>query len=336
MTATGIAAQSSSFAHLALDLAVYNGYKPLDPHKRDIRLLSITSPDLNCRLHHASLDDQPTYSALSYYWGAPGASRTILINDIELQMRKTLHQFLKALYRRRGPLTVWLDVICINQHDLAEQSAQVAMMGDIYSEATCVYAWLGKGDADTDLAIAALQQTNSGLQSSAVKRRVLAGVKQLFLREYWTRVWIVQECLMNKKLILVCGAMMIEFDDLLAAIRNLTAMPRIDSLFEDDNYNLLNNGQDDKVASARLTQIESGRRSLAVNDKQPLVAWMALFASSDCQDPRDRFYGFRALASDGDLFRVDYTSNTVDLLLQALSIHNRSHFARCARCMPID
>lgn len=171
----------------------------------------------------------------------------------------------------------------------------------------------------------ALQENDVGLQSSRARRQTLTGIKQFFLRRYWTRVWIVQECLLNDVLILVCGAMMNEFDELFDAANNLAAA-RIGSSSAIDTENPLSDGQDGNAASTSLTQIGAGRRSLKANQKQSLIAWMATFATSDCQESRDTFYGFRALASAGNSFNVVYISNTVDLLLHTLSIHNWSHF----------
>ena len=37
----------------------------------------------------------------------------------------------------------WVDAICINQNDLEERSAQVQVMPQIYSKASCVIVWLG-------------------------------------------------------------------------------------------------------------------------------------------------------------------------------------------------
>ena len=37
---------------------------------------------------------------------------------------------------------LWIDAICINQTDIDERNAQVAIMGDIYKEASRVLVWL--------------------------------------------------------------------------------------------------------------------------------------------------------------------------------------------------
>jgi hypothetical protein len=140
----------------AKEMQRYCSYRHLNPARREIRLLTIKDEQLRCYLSHTSLDDRPQYIALSYYWGAPGASKPIVLGGEMLRIGKTLYQFLKALYRKLGPVTVWLDVLCIDQDNLADQSSQVAMMGDIYIQACCVYAWFGKGDAGTDIALKSL------------------------------------------------------------------------------------------------------------------------------------------------------------------------------------
>jgi hypothetical protein len=38
---------------------------------------------------------------------------------------------------------VWIDQICIDQKSLAERSAQVKLMGEIYTRAANVLVWLG-------------------------------------------------------------------------------------------------------------------------------------------------------------------------------------------------
>jgi hypothetical protein len=39
---------------------------------------------------------------------------------------------------------LWVDAICINQHNNQEKSHQVSMMGEIYKRDTQVLAWLGE------------------------------------------------------------------------------------------------------------------------------------------------------------------------------------------------
>src|SRR5947207_13947447 len=48
--------------------------------------------------------------------------------------------------------------MCINQNDPDEKSEQVPMMGEIYSRATKVYAWLGAADREIDCVFDVLQE----------------------------------------------------------------------------------------------------------------------------------------------------------------------------------
>jgi len=38
---------------------------------------------------------------------------------------------------------LWVDALCINQHDLQEKSDQVRMMGEIYRRSWNVMVWVG-------------------------------------------------------------------------------------------------------------------------------------------------------------------------------------------------
>lgn len=185
--------QSAALRQIAVDAPAYRGYRPLDPERREIRVLDLKS-NLNCWLRHVSLDDNPPYFALSYYWGFPSATKPITVIATDswhheiVQLRKTLYRFLKSLLRQYGAMTVWLDVICINQRSFDEQSAQVAMMGDIYRQAACVYAWMGNDDADIEYTLRYANLPASMKHSSGFELdNVLSGASQLSMRRYWTR-----------------------------------------------------------------------------------------------------------------------------------------------------
>ncbi|KAF2815759.1 HET-domain-containing protein, partial [Mytilinidion resinicola] len=132
-------------------------YRSLDPAKKEIRLLELlpAPPDkqiyASCRLSTVSLlDDKPRFAALSYVWGDPSVTNTILLNGIRWQVTKNLAEALKCLtpkaqkYHQWGGKTLWLwaDAVCINQKNDPERSQQVSLMADLYSSAHFVYSWL--------------------------------------------------------------------------------------------------------------------------------------------------------------------------------------------------
>lgn len=46
----------------------------------------------------------------------------------------------------------WIDQICINQGDSSEKNRQVPLMGEVYSKAGIVKAWLGEEAEDGEKA----------------------------------------------------------------------------------------------------------------------------------------------------------------------------------------
>lgn len=67
-------------------------------------------------------------------------------NEHVLKVHYNLYTALPYLARRVGerePLPIWIDAICINQHDEAEKMVQIALMNRIYKRAQTVWVWLG-------------------------------------------------------------------------------------------------------------------------------------------------------------------------------------------------
>lgn len=163
------------------------------------------------------------YVALSYYWGPEMPKSSIILNGEPFQIRQNLHDalvLLRSCARIRQGFKLWVDSICINQDDTAERNQQVSRMSDIYASAWQVVTWLGPARGDSDLAMASLQwiaahnrpfsHTDSfyhesigldvlllfGLQISRgppLRDRVYKALATFFLRQYWQRLWILQE-----------------------------------------------------------------------------------------------------------------------------------------------
>lgn len=103
----------------------------------------------------ASLDSVE-YDALSYVWGDHKNTRTITCNQHEISITANLFW---ALHRVREPFSakyIWTDALCIDQADKDELSAQVALMGQIYSQANVVYICMGECPGDDDVVIEGL------------------------------------------------------------------------------------------------------------------------------------------------------------------------------------
>jgi hypothetical protein len=128
---------------------------PLDHSRREIRLIDIisTTPDIVCELSTVSLDDEPVFTALSYVWGEPEFTESIIVNGKRLLVTPSLAGALRDIYYHwsEGPDSedigqtrkLWADGLCINQKDTQEKNHQIPLMGAIYSKAERVLSWLG-------------------------------------------------------------------------------------------------------------------------------------------------------------------------------------------------
>lgn len=89
----------------------------------------------------------PNYVALSYAWGPPTPSAKMNINGHKIEVRPSLHSFLRTVpdLEEFPPDTWWwIDSICINQSDKEEHSSQMKIMGEIYKRAIKTVVWLGE------------------------------------------------------------------------------------------------------------------------------------------------------------------------------------------------
>lgn len=112
--------------------------------------------DLNvsCSMRTYDLTDMLQYHAVSYTWGDPDSTQSILINDQEFSVRQNCWYALRQIRARllescATPALIWIDAISINQDDVVEKSAQVGMMAEIYEKASSVFACIGADCEDS-------------------------------------------------------------------------------------------------------------------------------------------------------------------------------------------
>ncbi|PMD45712.1 HET-domain-containing protein, partial [Hyaloscypha variabilis F] len=174
--------------------------------KDEIRLLDLLpgsgSEPIRCTLRHVKLSDSIQYEALSYAWGTDTDAKEILIDSKARLIRQNLWFALKYLRKRGVPRVLWIDALCINQTDDGERGHQVRQMGTIYSCATSVCVWLGLPDSSSYGAMMMLRETptfDSMRSSFTADRFKWHSVARLFERQYWTRLWIIQEIVLAAK-----------------------------------------------------------------------------------------------------------------------------------------
>lgn len=146
-------------------------YSLLGP--RRFRLLSLgESQDLlRGDLQEHSLNEPPLYEALSYVWQQPllrgkddhlpfqitrrpdfetfsaqhkNSYHTIYLEERSYPLTENLAFALWCFRYNAKPRLLWIDQVCINQHDIDEKTQQVCLMGNIYKSAKTVLVWLGE------------------------------------------------------------------------------------------------------------------------------------------------------------------------------------------------
>lgn len=209
---------------------VYSALREVD----EIRLLRLSrrkSTDdqvLHGSLENTTLSIRPEYTALSYTWadadGNRDLSEVIFLGDLwnPLPITQNCAAALRRLRSRHQEQILWVDSICMNQSSKDEKSHQVGLMRDIFSRATSVTLFLG-GDEDTPEA-RLLERTSENLFYKGNQGDIVwaalhdhVSVRALFDRPYWSRIWVIQEVLLSKMVLLVLGQTAIPLQSLLQA-----------------------------------------------------------------------------------------------------------------------
>ena len=198
------------------------------------------------------------FAALSYTWGSVRDRRDIVLNGQVTSVTRNLEAALRELAQQghfRGRYKLWVDALCINQHDTDEQASQISKMREIYAGSWAVIVWLGAGDEDGDLAFDMLRRFStmsparqeelaSQLQRNPAPRwtKAFYGLNELMKRPYWFRLWVVQEIVLGgSAAVLRCGSNLIGWTTFCAGL---------DVLFRRDMY----------IAKDELLQTEVARR----------------------------------------------------------------------------
>ncbi len=179
-----------------------------------IRILIIHPGDsslpIACSLNHADLSSAPIYEAISYTWGSDADLETIIcgLRGESLHVTRNCVSVLRRLRLEGEPRIVWIDAICIDQANIEERNAQVAIMGQIYETAYRVIADLGDTDEESDLALDAITRGATYAEwnpSASEIFHVSNAILRLWSRPWFSRVWVLQEVYRARDVQVLCG-----------------------------------------------------------------------------------------------------------------------------------
>ncbi|KAH8730504.1 heterokaryon incompatibility protein-domain-containing protein [Phaeosphaeriaceae sp. PMI808] len=188
-------------------------YKYLALGEMEFRLVKIlpeTMSKLKCEILHRSLNDAPDYIAISYAWGDGLDTKPLRLAGAVIPVAASLYDTLEAVRQKKLETLVWVDALCIDQQNKDERATQVRLMGHIYSRAMSAAIWLGPAADKSPLAMQLLHEVANHRVPperirSAHKHADSAALLTLFKRDYWKRLWVVQEVLLARERMVYCG-----------------------------------------------------------------------------------------------------------------------------------
>jgi hypothetical protein len=271
----------------------------------------------------------PPYKAVSYRWGKSLGSTKILVNGLPLKISDNLFDFLSqdhlveqvsrsdngwfdnnimtAEEQWATEPWLWIDQLCIDQSSIEEKNHQVAQMGAIFSKAIEVLVWLGKGIDGTEEAVKVAAYSAQGFQGAYRMMSALQAFQKIASNQYWSRLWIIQEFVLARSVVIMSGSKQVSGADFRELARDVAQL-------------------DNSLAIARIWPFMTARRRLTMAYMLKRMAgglctfygpelqytWqdvMKLAKKAECRDVRDRVYGMLSIVRHQVRINVDYTAS---------------------------
>jgi hypothetical protein len=319
----------------------------LNAERNEIRTLTLIRGEfddpIQCSLQTVSLDDHPTYTALSYVWGNIWDNSPIFFDGTVFLATKNLKLALQYIREAHREIVLWVDAICIDQNDTNERNHQVSLMGTLYSEAKGVIIWLGEADETTDELVHVVQESGlpklpatdtedyeeAWLQYKTELARTMCLLAIVGIWPWWNRVWTVQECILPRSdPIFRCGSCIFLwerfFNVLDEAMENaqrikpswtaiLKNNPSIREMLQVKiRPRMHTDGQEDYQMWQRMIVMGSLRRQWKAAQGLPLASAIRSTLGRQASVPHDCIYGILGLVSTEvkDQIDMEYSSSS--------------------------
>jgi len=253
-------------------------------------------------VHHFDLRTAPKYQALSYEWGGAlgKAHHTISVNRATVTVTRNLSDFFDYLENNSSilekELWLWVDQLCIDQDNVQERNHQVRNMAEVFRAASRVLVWLGLGQEnkyqagiDGEVKVPDRRKRRGSLQDSPLKDEELA---MLTLLPYWQRLWIIQEVVLARKILVIFNNQSYNWNSLIHIAKQL---------------------KEPSQSTRRVLRIQEIRQ----RSKTQSWRWndvLTLLRSSRCTDVRDKAYGMLGLVHTTVAIVPDYEVTAAEVV----------------------
>ncbi|KAH7391166.1 heterokaryon incompatibility protein-domain-containing protein [Phaeosphaeria sp. MPI-PUGE-AT-0046c] len=275
---------------------------------------------LKCSCLPFTIDNAPSFEALSYVWGCPTPAVEVLCNGLPFSIQPALANALSRVRLQHTTRVVWADAICINQKDFAERNHQVTLMGSIYLSATKVIVWLGIADAEhTKRALEVVDRIGSGSDPSieVFTPEVCASLVELFDRPWFKRIWCVQEIQLARDALVLCGQYEVSGEKLRRAASWI--------------FDKTSGIKADEQLTTLLRSVDIGPSDIMFQKQEGDLLWtlqsVCEFKSSD---PKDKVYGILSLVSpreEAQAIDIDYGKSVgavyADTVMAVIQLHSK-------------
>ncbi|KAF2027362.1 HET-domain-containing protein [Setomelanomma holmii] len=258
--------------------------------------------------------DRMEYTALSYTWGPAASSgdvKDIIIYGEPVSVRCNLWDFLHAMRQSQNEGPFWIDALCIDQLQLEEKARQLELMPKIYEKASVVLVWLGACEEALESNGIRLLYNQLNLReptstSGDTHRRY--GLKYMVENKYWTRLWIVQEIFMARKIHVYTGGHRWDFSDLMRIQR------KFEAAHPDINWE-------------NWKGIVETKQTWDRKKKHHLHNVLHQWSHQECRDTHDKVYGLLGLVSKTKI-NIDLSISEVGLFEAVLEAEKKHIYAR--------
>lgn len=244
----------------------------------------------------------------------------------QLEIQRNLHEALPYLRLTDRERILWIDAICIDQTNNDEKSKQTRLMKDIYKNASQVIIWLGLltenargGCAMLDMFKRSIDMNNGYYQYDfnrnaesgimpPVSSHAWTGLVKLFQREWFLRVWVIQEAVMASKVWVQYGSHYV----------NWNVIVQVSKACQNTGY----------LGAYTIQSSAAGTHSAVVVDllknskeEATLINLLALTRFYGATDHRDRVFALLNIAVDGkDFENPDYgPTNTAQKVYRSVA-----------------
>ena len=278
-------------------------YQPLSRPEGQIRLFRLEKPahrnHISGSFVYSDIKSCPKYTALSYAWGESTKTRRITIQgQHDFEIGENLWWFLhcRSLTMKK-PRLFWIDAICIDQSNVNERNHQVGLMKQIYLKASNVYIWLGRESENSRLAMDFLANEGAKPQKRQVDdyrplwdRQAGKAIRDLCVRPYWRRMWIIQEIIHANRLTVWCGSQRLDWPVLDRLYLTMKAL--------EEGYRLFNHEfVADVLRSPAFVMVWQRAHWRHPETPTPkLQTLIETFQGWECTDIRDKVYALVSMA----------------------------------------